>query len=273
MSVADERRAGGARVVEAGGARLEARVIPGRAGATTTLVFLHEGLGSLGLWRDFPDRIAAATGLRTIVYSRRGYGGSDPVPLPRPISFMHDEAAESLPAVLDALDARDAVLVGHSDGASIALLYASARPPELRGVAAIAPHVFVEDRTIASIEKAREAYATGDLRARLARHHGANVDGAFRGWNDVWLDPAFRSWNIEADVGRIEAPLLVVQGTDDEYGTLAQVESIRANARATVELAILDGAGHSPQRDRPEETLAAIAAFVGRVAGPPPPTG
>ncbi|MCW5832696.1 MAG: alpha/beta fold hydrolase [Labilithrix sp.] len=185
MSVADERRAGGARVVEAGGARLEARVIPGRAGATTTLVFLHEGLGSLGLWRDFPDRIAAATGLRTIVYSRRGYGGSDPVPLPRPVSFMHDEAAESLPAVLDALDARDAVLVGHSDGASIALLYASARPPELRGVAAIAPHVFVEDRTIASIEKAREAYATGDLRARLARHHGANVDGAFRGWNDV----------------------------------------------------------------------------------------
>ena len=255
--------------VVAGDARIEARVIPAAGEARTSLVFLHEGLGSAGLWRDFPDRVASATGLRTIVYSRRGYGASDPVALPRPVTFMHEEAAESLPAVLDAFDARDCILVGHSDGGSISLLYASASPSDLRGVIALAPHVFVEELTIASIAKAREAYETGDLRARLARHHGANVDIAFRGWNDVWLDPAFRSWNIEEAVCRIEVPILVIQGTNDEYGTLAQVESIRSHARVSVETALLDACGHSPQRDQPSRTLEAIASFVERIVRTP----
>jgi pimeloyl-ACP methyl ester carboxylesterase len=253
-------------LVEVGGVRIEVRKIPASRAASTTLVFLHEGLGSVSLWRDFPDRIAATTGLRTIVYSRRGYGRSDPAPLPRPVRFMHEEAASALPALLDAFAARDTILVGHSDGASIALLYASARPSGLRGVVVLAPHVFVEDVTVASIERAREAYARTDLRARLARHHGANVDVAFRGWNNVWLDPAFRSWNIESEVQRIDIPVLVIQGKDDEYGTLAQVASIQRRATGPVDTLVLDACGHSPHKDQPDATAAAIATFVDRLA-------
>lgn len=247
---------------EIAGAKIEVVEIAARRTSSTALVFLHEGLGSVSLWRDFPARVAAETGLRTIVYSRRGYGASDPAPLPRPVRFMHDEASRELPALLDALDARDALLVGHSDGASIALLYAASRPAKLRGVVALAPHVFVEDVTVASIAKARVAYAETDLRQRLARHH-ANVDVAFRGWNDVWLDPAFRSWNIEGEVARIEVPLLLVQGEDDEYGSLAQLDAIEGRV-PDVQRLVLPACGHSPHRDRPNETLAEIAAFVER---------
>lgn len=257
--------------VDVGGARVEVRVIEpphdAPSALRTQLVFLHEGLGSISLWRDFPDLVAAQTGLRTIVYSRRGYGGSDPIALPRPVSFMHDEAKGDLPRVLDAVGAReDVILVGHSDGASIALLYASSRPKGLRGVVAMAPHVFVEDVSIASITRARATYEETDLRARLEKHHGKNVDVAFRGWNDVWLSPAFRSWNIEEAVGSIEVPILVIQGREDEYGTLAQVEAIRARSDKAQAL-ILERCGHSPHRDRKERTLEAIASFVGLATG------
>jgi pimeloyl-ACP methyl ester carboxylesterase len=176
---------------------------------------------------------------------------------------MHDEAREPLPQILDAFDVRDAILVGHSDGASIALLYAAEHP--VRGLVLLAPHVFGEELSFASIAKAKEAYERGDLRARLARHH-QDVDAAFRGWNGAWLDPAFRSWNIEETLPRIRAPILVVQGKDDEYGTVRQVEAIRSRAGGSVDAVILDGCGHSPQRDKPRETLRAIERFVASLA-------
>ncbi len=253
--------------LEAAGQRLEARFIgPRPGGDVPTLVFLHEGLGCVALWRDFPERVAAAAGLGALVYSRRGYGASEPAPLPRPVRFMHDEAYDVLPALLRAAGVRDAILVGHSDGASIALLYAARfGGPNLKGVAALAPHVFVEEITVTSIARAAETFRTTDLRARLARYHGENVDCAFWGWNRVWLDPAFRAWNIEAEIPRITAPLLVIQGEDDEYGTLAQVESIRRNATARVDTRILPKCGHSPHRDQPEATLSALVAFVREV--------
>jgi pimeloyl-ACP methyl ester carboxylesterase len=241
------------------GARLEVRVIAAASAAATTLVFLHEGLGSVSLWRDFPDRVARATGLGAVVYSRRGYGRSEPAPLPRGVDFMHREAWDVLPALLRACAIERPLLVGHSDGASIALLYA-ARHPVAR-VAAMAPHVFVEDVCVTSIAGAARAYAAGELRARLARHH-ADVDNAFHGWADVWLSPEFRAWNIEDEVARVAAPLLVIQGRDDEYGTLAQVAAIAARARGPVDALALARCGHSPHRDRPEAVLAAIAAFV-----------
>lgn len=243
-----------------GDTQIEARTITGAG--DVTLVFLHEGLGSVSVWRDFPDRVASAVGLPALVYSRRGYGGSSPIALPRPVRFMHEEAA-FLPLVLAAAGVERTILVGHSDGASIALLHAAARPAGLLGLAVLAPHVFVEELSVTSIEKARIAYETTDLRGRLERHHGANVDVAFRGWNDVWLSPEFRAWNIEEDVAKIRVPCAVIQGRDDEYGTLAQVESIRARVPGA-EVIILEGCGHSPHRDRPEETLAAIAALVRR---------
>jgi pimeloyl-ACP methyl ester carboxylesterase len=233
------------------------------AGPAPRLVFLHEGLGCVGMWRDFPDRLAAATGLGGLVYSRRGHGASEPAPLPRPVRFMHDEAYEVLPALLAAERIEAPILVGHSDGGSIALLHAARFP--VRAVVALAPHVFVEDVSVASIARAAVAYRSGDLRARLERWHGANVDCAFWGWNQVWLDPAFRGWNIEAEVAEIAAPLLVIQGSADEYGTMAQVEAIRRRARGRVETLVLEGCGHNPARERPEETLAAIAAFVAGV--------
>jgi pimeloyl-ACP methyl ester carboxylesterase len=220
------------------------------------------------MWRDFPRRVADATSSRALVYSRWGYGGSDPVTLPRPLSYMHDEASAALPNVLDSLGVGRVVLIGHSDGASIAILHAGAAPPPARvaGLVLLAPHVFVEDISVASIAKAKIAYEEGDLRARLARHHGENVDGAFRGWNDAWLDPRFRAWNIEEYLPRIRVPTLVVQGEADEYGTLAQVDAIEARSSGRVVRCVLAGAGHSPQRDRPEETLAAIAQFFAELS-------
>lgn len=243
-----------------GDTEIEARSIGGPGEAT--LVFLHEGLGSVSVWRDFPDRVASAVGLPALVYSRRGYGRSSSIALPRPARFLHDEAA-FLPEVLAAAGISRSILVGHSDGASIALLHAAARPSGLLGLAVLAPHVFVEERSLASIEKARIAYATTDLRARLERHHGVNVDVAFRGWNDVWLSPGFRAWNIEAELAKIDVPCAVIQGREDEYGTLAQVASIRARVPDSA-VTVLDACGHSPHRDQPERTLAAIEALVRR---------
>jgi pimeloyl-ACP methyl ester carboxylesterase len=246
------------------GVRLEARWIGPAREETPTLVFLHEGLGSASLWRDFPDRLARETGCGALIYSRAGYGKSDPVPLPRPIRFMHDEAVV-LPRVLAASGVRDSILIGHSDGASIALIHAGSAPaPGLRGLILEAPHVFAEPNGLASIATIGEAFRTTDLRARLERHHGANVDVAFHGWNDVWLHPDFRAWNLEEFLPRIAVPILILQGVNDEYGTWRQVEAIVRQAGAPVEALALD-CGHSPHRERPERSLEAMARFVGRL--------
>jgi pimeloyl-ACP methyl ester carboxylesterase len=228
------------------------------------LVFLHEGLGSVSAWRAFPFEVAERAGLGCAVYSRWGYGLSDPVSLPRPVRYMHDEA-ETLVEVLRALHIDDAILFGHSDGASIALLYAGAEPSiRLRGLALEAPHVFVEDVSVESIAAIGAAYETGDLRDKLARHH-QDVDGAFRGWNRVWLDPAFRDWNIESALSRIDVPMLLVQGEDDEYGTLAQLDAIERGAAGSVERVLLPSCGHAPHRDQPEMTRDAMVGFVDRL--------
>jgi pimeloyl-ACP methyl ester carboxylesterase len=230
-----------------------------------TLVMLHEGLGCVATWKDFPRDLARRTGCGVLAYSRPGYGRSDPVALPRPPSYMHDEAAEVLPAVLDQAKIRKAVLVGHSDGASIAAIYAGGRQDfRIRGLVLMAPHFFVEDVGLRAIAASRVAYETGSLRARLARYH-QNVDATFRGWNDAWLDPAFRSWRIDDHVAHIRVPILIVQGKADEYGTVAQIELAEREAYCPVEVAMLDGCGHSPHLDQQEATLDAIAAFVHRL--------
>lgn len=228
-----------------------------------TLVFLHEGLGCVTLWKEFPASVAERVGMRGLVYSRRGYGSSSPVDLPRPLSYMHDEAKLELPALLTTLGLDDVVLIGHSDGASIALIYAGspqrARP---RGIVLMAPHVFAEDVSIESIAAANDAYLEGGLRARLEKHHGTNTHGAFRGWCDAWLDPEFRRWNLEEFVPNIDCPTLVIQGVDDAYGTLRQVDAIERAMRAPCARVVLERCGHSPQRDRPEATLDAIVQWA-----------
>ena len=231
--------------------------IPGDRNATP-LVLLHEGLGSVGLWRGFPERLAQATGRRTIAFSRYGHGQSDPPAKPRTPAFMHEEALEVLPALLAALDIRQPILVGHSDGASIALIHAADHPVE--AVVAIAPHVFVEDICIREIERAKTAYEETDLRDKLGRHH-RDPDAAFFGWNDVWLDPAFPEWNITAEVERITCPVLLIQGERDQYGTLAQLDAIEQRAKGPVTRLHLD-CQHSPPTEMPAETAAAIAKFV-----------
>jgi pimeloyl-ACP methyl ester carboxylesterase len=247
------------------GARLEVARCGEPVGGRPTLVFLHEGLGSLSLWRDFPQSVADATGCPALAYSRQGYGRSDPVQLPRPLSFMHDEARVALPALLAAAGIEDAILIGHSDGASIAIIYAGESEARLRGLVLEAPHVFVEPVCVESIAKVRDSYRTSGLRERLARHHGANVDGAFYGWADSWLDPAFLEWNLEAFLPGIHVPILVIQGEDDEYGTLAQVERVCAQVSGPAERLVLPRCGHAPHRDQQDATLAAIAGFVRRL--------
>lgn len=247
--------------LELDGARLECRRWPG--GGRTGLVLLHEGLGSVSMWRDFPERLRAASGLPVFAWSRRGYGGSSPAPGPWPVGYMHEEARRFLPLILEATGFAEFVLIGHSDGASIAAIHAGERPqPGLRGLVLMAPHFLVEDVSIASIAAARLAYETGDLRPRLERHHGANVDGAFWGWNRIWLDPAFRDWDIQAQLRAIAVPTLLIQGADDEYGTLAQIDAARTAIEAPVTALVLPECRHSPHRDQPEATLEAILTFL-----------
>jgi pimeloyl-ACP methyl ester carboxylesterase len=230
-----------------------------------TLVMLHEGLGCIALWRDFPRRLAEATGFGVFSYSRAGYGGSDAAPLPRPLDYMTREALETLPSLLDAIGLRRGVLVGHSDGASIAAIYAgSLEDFRVRGLALIAPHVFTEESGLAAIAAARRAYESGDLRARLAKYH-RHVDAAFRGWNDAWLDPGFKTWNIADAVAYWRVPALVIQGDADPYGTLAQIREIESRSYAPVDVEILENCGHAPHSERPEATLAAIADFCARL--------
>jgi pimeloyl-ACP methyl ester carboxylesterase len=224
------------------------------------LVFLHEGLGCVALWRDFPARLSAACGLGAFVYSRAGYGKSPRTGLPRRVTYMHEEAA-LLPALLQSngIDPAEAILFGHSDGASIALLCAASQP--VRGLVLEAPHVFTEEAGLASIARARDAYLKGALRERLAKYH-ADVDAAFWGWNGPWLDAEFRKWNIESALPLNRAPVLVIQGVDDEYGTLAQVRAIELKSGGPVETLVLDGCGHAPHKDRADAVLERATAFV-----------
>ncbi|WP_108880146.1 alpha/beta fold hydrolase [Anderseniella sp. Alg231-50] len=249
-------------VLEVAGTRLEARFMDGPADRPV-LVLLHEGLGSVSQWRDFPDLLATASGCAVLAYSRAGYGASAPVSLPRPLSYMHDEAGDVLPHIISQLQGRDHVLVGHSDGASIAAIYAGSKPHAgLKGLVLMAPHVFVEDISIAGIRTARDAWETTNLRDRLKRHHGDNVDTAFLGWNDSWLNPGFRDWDITGFLPLITAPVLAVQGRDDDYGTLAQLDAIEQSCGAPVTKLVLDDCGHAPQKDQTAAVLDAICSFV-----------
>jgi pimeloyl-ACP methyl ester carboxylesterase len=245
--------------------RLEYRMIGPRPRDAPTIVMLHEGLGCVGLWGDFPDRLAAAAGTGVFVYSRAGYGQSSPVKLPRPLTYMHDEARATLSALLDAIGFQRGVLFGHSDGASIAAIYAGTHQDHrVNGLVLMAPHFFTEDMGIAAIVEARKAYETGDLRARLSRWH-ADVDNAFKGWNGAWLDPDFRKWDITEQLAYIRVPVLIVQGEDDQYGTVRQIEVAEQECYCPVVVALLPKARHSPQRDTPEEVLKVVSEFTARV--------
>jgi pimeloyl-ACP methyl ester carboxylesterase len=272
-----------------------------RADEAPTLVFLHEGLGCVEMWRDFPERLSSQTGCGALVYSRAGYGHSDPRQQPWPVGFMHEEALSVLPAVLDAFAILETILVGHSDGGSIAIIHAGgARDPRVCGLILEAPHVFVEDVGLESIRGIGELYRAGkgagrmpadrpqdagaptagaptagarmgapSFKERLARYHGANVDQTFWGWNDVWLKPEFRSWNIEEYLPAIKVPLLLIQGSDDQYGTREQLRKIEAGCRGPVRTVMIERCGHSPHLDQPERALTVMKDFVGSVCQKP----
>jgi pimeloyl-ACP methyl ester carboxylesterase len=244
-------------MAQLGGRRIETLELAGDA-ERRPLVLLHEGLGSVGLWRDFPQRLAEATGRRVLAFSRFGHGRSERPPAPRSPRFFHEEALDVLPALLPQLDAAEPILVGHSDGASIALIHAAHHP--VTSLVLLAPHVVVEDVTVASIRETREAFRTTDLRERMARHHD-DPDDAFWGWCDVWLDPAFRTWTLEPEVAEVTAPALLIQGADDPYGTLDQLDRIEAHAKGPTERLVVP-AGHSPHLDDPAAVVAAIARFT-----------
>jgi pimeloyl-ACP methyl ester carboxylesterase len=254
--------------LQAGDRRLEyhwvrpaaARAHPDRP----ALVFLHEGLGSAALWKTVPDRVAEATGCPALVFSRYGYGKSDRITAPRGVDYMHREALETLPDVLSQLGVSNPILIGHSDGASISIIHAGAGKWPVRGLVAMAPHVFVEDITVTSIAQAKVTFQTTDLGQKLGRYHDDPV-ATFWGWNDIWLHPDFRRWNIESYLLRIACPVLLIQGADDQYGTLAQIDAIAGQVRGPVEQVILRDCAHSPHVDQKEATLEAIAGFVARL--------
>jgi pimeloyl-ACP methyl ester carboxylesterase len=245
------------------GRRIEYERIDVAPAGRPTLVFLHEGLGSLAMWRDFPGRVAHATGCNAVVHSRYGYGNSAPLHEHRTVRYMHDEALVALPELLDRLALERPILVGHSDGASIALIHAGGAQRRVAGLVLMAPHVFVEDISVESIAAAKLAYEATDLRAKLGRYH-ADVDSAFWGWNRIWLDPDFRQWNIEEYLPAVACPVLAIQGEDDEYGTMEQLRRIGRGVR-DAELVDLADCRHSPHKDQPEAVLDAITRFVDRV--------
>jgi pimeloyl-ACP methyl ester carboxylesterase len=247
------------------GVGLETRCWGPAPDAAETIVLLHEGLGSVALWRAFPGRLSEVTGRGVFAYSRRGYGQSDSVPLPRPLDYITREAVDVLPSILSAIGLRRGILVGHSDGASIAAEYlGNVEDHRINGLVLMAPHFFTEPGGLASIAAAREAYKTGDLRSRLQKYH-ADVDGAFRGWNDAWLDPGFNAWTIEESLDYIRVPVLGIQGRDDQYGTLAQLQVPESRLYAPFEALVLDDCRHAPFIDQPDRTLAAIAGFCARL--------
>jgi pimeloyl-ACP methyl ester carboxylesterase len=230
--------------------------------AAPTLVLLHEGLGCVPLWRDFPDALADATGCGVFAYSRFGYGASDPVKLPRPMRYMHDEATGVLPRVLDAAGVRKAVLLGHSDGGSIAAIFAGEKhDPRVVGVVMIAAHFFVEELNLAAIRAITDTYEHGDLRERLARYH-RDVDVAFHAWSGAWLDAKFGEFDITGEVARIEVPVLALQGTDDPYGSEEQLRTLERAATCPVQTELIAGARHAPHLEARPATMAAIVSFV-----------
>ncbi len=250
--------------VQAAGRSLNYEWVGSEASDRPVLVFLHEGLGSIRQWRDFPQKVVRATGCAALVYDRYGYGQSDVLEEPRrSVRFMHDEALCSLPELLLALEIEKPVLVGHSDGASIALIHAGAGFP-VRGVAAMAPHVFIEPICIDSIRKAAQTFETTDLPQKLGRYH-RDARKTFYGWADVWRDAQFTRWDIRDEyLPNIRVPVLGLQGYDDEYGTMAQLDDIQARVKGPCELVKLRGCGHSPFRDKPEETLSSLKDFIAR---------
>ncbi|WP_372674883.1 alpha/beta fold hydrolase [Aquicoccus sp.] len=258
-------RGEGAGSIEVDGCRLEYRMIG--PGDGPVIVLLHEGLGCVALWRDFPERLAAATALGVLAYSRAGYGQSDGVPLPRPLDYMTREAFEVLPRVLDAVGAERVVLMGHSDGATIAAIHAGkVGDSRVKGVILMAPHFFTEPVGLVAIAEAKCAYDAGGLRQRMAKYH-RDPDNAFRGWNDAWLAAGFRDWNVADAIDGIGVPILAVQGEGDEYGTLAQIEEIEKRARVPLDRLILPDCGHAPQFDQAEVVLAAMGEFLSRRVG------
>ncbi len=254
-----------------GASDLEYRMIGPAPDQAPTIVMLHEGLGSAALWGDFPDRLQAATGAGVFVYSRAGYGASSPVKLPRPLDYMHVEALDVLPKLLDTIGFRRGLLVGHSDGASIAAIYAGGvQDHRVRAIALMAPHFIVEDISVTSIAEIRTAYETKtayettSLKEKLGRWH-SNVDNAFYGWNGAWLDPKFRAWDISEYLAYIRVPIAIIQGADDQYGTLRQIEIAQDECYCPVDVTVLDDAGHSPHREAPEATLDVISDFANAV--------
>lgn len=251
--------------VEIAGCRLEYSWYgPKACPERPTLVLLHEGLGCVEMWKDFPLLLHQQTGLSLLCYSRSGYGRSDPAPLPRPINYMHIEAKEVLPKLLDAFEIKNALLIGHSDGGSIALIHAGCDPMQrISGLVLLAPHVFNEPLSVQSITEAARLYRETDLRQKLARYHGDQVDQTFWGWNRVWLNPDFLEWNIEEYLASIQVDLLLIQGREDQYGTLRQLKAIERQVGGASKKVVLNECAHSPQRDQPEKTLFAITAFIG----------
>ena len=233
-----------------------------------TLVFLHEGLGCIGTWGDFPSKLAAATGCGALVYSRLGYGKSDSSMLPRPIRFMHDEGLEVLPRLLEVAGIRDCILIGHSDGGSIAIIYAGGtKATPLRGLITEAAHVFCEDIGLRAIRQVRETYLKGDLRRKLEKHHGTNTDSAFWGWHDVWLHPDFRNWNIEEYLSEVKVPMLVIQGEKDHHGTPAQVEAISRQVPTLVEAMMIPDCGHAPHKEQEAVVFRAMTDYISGILG------
>lgn len=247
--------------IGAGGKALEYACFGPAPDQAPTIVMLHEGLGCVALWRDFPQELAEATGLGVFVYSRAGYGGSEAADLPRPLDYMSLEALEVLPQVLDAFGFQSGVLLGHSDGASISAIYAgSVNDYRVRGLVLIAPHFFTEEVGLTAIEQARESFANSDMKARLGKYH-SDPEHSFRGWNDAWLHPDFKQWHIADVIDYFRIPTLAIQGREDQYGTLAQIEEIETRSYAPVDTVILDDCRHSPHIDQPQAVIDAVAQF------------
>lgn len=252
--------------VTAGGKGLEwASFGPAPKGDAPVIVLLHEGLGCLALWRDFPEKLTAATGLPVFVYSRAGYGQSDAADLPRPLDYMTREAIDALPDVLNAIGARHYLLMGHSDGATIAAAYAGGVEDfRVRGLILMAPHFFTEPMGLTAIAEAKVAFDSGDMREKMAKYH-ADPEATFRGWNDAWLDPGFKEWNVAEVIDYLRIPTLAIQGNDDQYGTRAQIDEVETRSYAPVDVVMLDDCRHAPQFDQPQAVLDAVSEFCARL--------
>ncbi len=252
--------------IDIDGVSLECRWLGPQPGDAPTIVLLHEGLGCVTMWRDFPDRLQQATGYGVFVYSRQGYGGSDPCSLPRPIDYMEREARTVVPKVLDAIGFQRGVLFGHSDGGTIAGLHLGyVLDHRVRGLVLMAPHFFAEAGPLQTIRDIRESFETTDLRDKLARHHGKNVDCAFYGWADAWLDPDFANWDVSDCIAYARIPIVFIQGTRDAYGTRAQADVVEKESYAPVEVHMLEECGHAPHLEQPDRTLAIVAEFLRRL--------